>query len=369
MISSMNLPSPSTLTIRCPDDWHVHFRDGAMLRAVVPHTAAQFARAIVMPNLVPPVTSVDAARAYRERVRAAVPQHTTFEPLMTCYLTDAADPHEIVRGHAEGVWTAAKLYPAHATTNAHFGVTSIDTIAPALDAMADIGMPLLVHGEVADPAVDIFDREAVFLERVLDRILRRHPGLKVVLEHVTTEQGVAFVRANAPRLAATVTPHHLVINRNAIFAGGIRPHFYCLPVAKRERHRLALRAAATSGEAGFFLGTDSAPHAVPLKENACGCAGIFNAPTAMQVYAQVFAEEGALDRLEAFAALNGARFYGLPVNRTQLSLTRAGTSVDERIAVAGEAQAVAVFRGGEPLEWQVARDVVTSAPAPGASAS
>jgi dihydroorotase len=365
---------PSSLTIRCPDDWHVHFRDGAMLRAVVPFTAAQFARAIVMPNLVPPVTTVEAALAYRERVRAAIPAGLSFEPLMTCYLTDGADPAELARGYSDRVWQAAKLYPAHATTNSHFGVTSIDTIAPALEAMSRVGMPLLVHGEVTDPQVDIFDREAVFLERVLDPILRRHAGLKVVMEHVTTEDGVAFVRAHQsekpPRLAATITPHHLVINRNAIFAGGIRPHFYCLPVAKRERHRLALRQAATSGEACFFLGTDTAPHPVHLKENACGCAGVFNAPTAMQVYAQVFAEENALDRLEAFASVNGPAFYGLPLNETYLALERTPSAAPERIAVEGDVGAVVVFRGGEELAWRASRQAsARSQPARQAAAS
>src|SRR4030088_2454875 len=279
------------ITLRCPDAWHVHFRDGAMLRTVLPLTARQFGRAIVMPNLVPPVSDVAAARGYRERILGALPPRADFTPLMTCYLTDTTDPAEVARGHAEGVFTAVKLYPAHATTHSAHGVTDIDRVTPVLERMAALGMPLLIHGEVTDPEIDIFDREAVFIDRVLDPLRRRLPELRVVLEHITTEEAVDYVVSASPNLAATITAHHLVINRNAIFAGGIRPHLYCLPIAKREKHRQALRRAATSGNPRFFLGTDSAPHSVAAKETACGCAGIFTAPCALETYAEVFEEE------------------------------------------------------------------------------
>lgn len=344
------MADPTTLTLRRPDDWHVHLRDGAMLEACALHTARQFARAIIMPNLVPPVTRVDQAVAYRERIRRAVPADLAFEPLMTCYLTDDADPAELARGRREGAWVAAKLYPAHATTNSAHGVTSVEGIAPALEAMAKAGMPLLVHGEVTDPEVDIFDREAVFLDRVLTPLLRRHEGLKVVLEHITTREGVAFVEAAGPRVAGTITPHHLSFNRNALFKGGIRPHLYCLPIAKREEHRRALRRAATRGSQ-FFLGTDTAPHTVDTKECACGCAGIFNAPVALQVYAQVFAEEDALDRLEAFASLNGPRFYGLPVNEDRITLRAAPLMAAAPVAVPGSDKSIAVFHPDTPVGW------------------
>ena len=345
------MPLPHSITIRRPDDWHVHLRDGAMLAACAVHTARQFARAIIMPNLVPPVTTVAEAAAYRDRIRAAVPADLKFEPLMTCYLTDGADPLELARGKADGVWVAAKLYPAHATTNSAHGVTSMDRVAKGLDAMEKAGMPLLVHGEVTDPDVDIFDREAVFLDKVLAPLLKRHPGLKIVLEHITTREGVAFVEANPGRVGGTITPHHLSYNRNAIFKGGIRPHFYCLPIAKREEHRLALRRAATSGNPAFFLGTDTAPHTADTKECACGCAGIFNAPVAMQVYAQVFAEEGALDRLEAFASLNGPRFYGLPANEERITLRAAPLDVPDSVELPGLAKSITVFRPDTPVGW------------------
>jgi dihydroorotase len=318
-------PDPTSrrrLTLRRPDDWHVHLRDGDMLAAVVNYTARAFARAIVMPNLGPPITTVAAARGYRDRILAAVEPGLAFEPLMTCYLTDTIDAGEVERGVAEGVFTACKLYPAHATTNSAHGVTDIRNIHPVLEVMQRIGMPLLVHGEVTDRHVDIFDREAVFIERILARLIEDFPALKVVFEHITTADAVAFVEAGGPNLAATITPHHLAINRNAMFDGGIRPHFYCLPVAKRETHRLALRRAATSGSAKFFLGTDSAPHPVGDKESACGCAGVFNAPFALESYAKTFDEEGALDRLEAFASENGPRFYGLPLNDSFIHLER-----------------------------------------------
>jgi dihydroorotase len=333
------------LTFRRPDDWHVHLRDGAMLAAVAPWTARQFARAIVMPNLTPPVTSVAAAGAYRARIVAAA--GPDFTPLMTAYLTDDADPSELVRGHAEGVWVAAKLYPAHATTNSAHGVTDIANIRPALAAMERAGMVLCVHGEVTDSSVDIFDREAVFLERVLTPLMRDFPSLKIVLEHITTADAAQFVADGPATLAATITPQHLHLNRNALFAGGLRPHAYCLPVVKRERHRLAVRAAAVSRSPKFFLGTDSAPHAVDAKESSCGCAGIFNAPYALESYLAVFEEEGALDRFEAFASEHGPRFYGLPLNEGMVTLTRDGVDVPERVA------GVVPFHAGERLAWRV----------------
>ena len=343
---------PVRLEIRKPDDWHVHLRDGDMLRAVAPYTARQFARAIVMPNLVPPVTTITEADAYRQRILDALPQGHGFTPLMTCYLTDHADPDEIVRGFDEGVFAACKLYPAHATTNAAQGVTDVATLRPALAAMERAGMPLLVHGEVTDPEVDVFDREAVFIERVLAGLVRDFPGLKVVFEHITTAEAVDFVMSSGPSVGATVTPQHLVINRNAMFAGGLRPHFYCLPVAKRERHRLAVRRAATSGSPKFFLGTDSAPHAVERKEADCGCAGIFNAPFALETYAEVFEEEQALDRFEAFASENGPRFYGLPLNEDRIVLERAEECVPDTLPAADSR--LVPFRAGETLRWRLA---------------
>jgi dihydroorotase len=345
------MSTTASITLRRPDDWHVHLRDGAMLAACARYTARQFARAIIMPNLVPPVTKVAEAVAYRERIRRAVPADLKFEPLMTCYLTDDADPAELTRGRQEDVWVAAKLYPAHATTNSAHGVTSMDKIAKGLEAMEKVGMKLLVHGEVTDPEIDIFDREAVFLDKVLAPLLKQHPGLKVVLEHITTLEGVSFVEAHAGRVAGTITPHHLSYNRNALFKGGIRPHFYCLPIAKREEHRLALRRAATSGSPSFFLGTDTAPHTADTKECACGCAGIFNAPVALQVYAQVFAEEGALDRLEAFASLNGPRFYDLPANEERITLHAKPLDVPERIDVPGGNKSIVVFHPDAPVGW------------------
>jgi dihydroorotase len=339
-----------TLTIRRPDDWHVHLRDGDMLRAVAPYTARQFARAIVMPNLIPPVTTPEAAAAYRDRIiEAAGPG---FTPLMTCYLTDQTRPDEVARGFEEGIWVAAKLYPANATTNSAFGVTDVKNIYPALERMQRIGMVLCVHGEVTDADIDVFDREAVFIERVLARLVRGFPELKIVLEHITTAEAADFVLGNAPNIAATVTPQHLVINRNAIFAGGLRPHAYCLPVAKREKHRLAVRKAATSGAPNIFLGTDSAPHARHAKESACGCAGIFNAPFALESYATVFEQEGALEKLEAFASVNGAGFYGLPVNEGTVALERADVQAPERIESKGIE--LVPFHAGETLGWKLA---------------
>jgi dihydroorotase len=346
------MDSPTRLVIRRPDDWHVHLRDGAMLKAVAAYTARMFARAIVMPNLTPPVIDPADTEAYRRRILAALPAGTDFTPLMTCYLTDHADAASIAAGFEAGIFAACKLYPAHATTNAAHGVTDIVTLRPALEAMQRIGMPLLVHGEVTDPAIDIFDREAVFIERVLEPLTGDFPALKIVLEHITTAEAASFVESAGPNVAATVTPHHLVINRNAMFVGGLRPHAYCLPVAKRERHRLAVRRAATSGSLKFFLGTDSAPHLLGAKESACGCAGIFNAPFAIETYAMVFEEEGALDRLEAFASENGPHFYGLPLNQGELVLERGPVTVPERIE-AGDG-AVAVFLAGETLGWRLA---------------
>ena len=340
-----------SLTIARPDDWHVHLRDGAVMAGVVAHTARQFARAIVMPNLSPPISTVAAAEAYRGRILAALPAESHFTPLMTCYLTDGIDPGELERGFSSGVFTAAKLYPAHATTGSAHGVTDVANIRPALEAMERIGMPLLVHGEVTDPAVDIFDREAVFIERVMAGLISDFPALKVVFEHITTKDAADFVLAGGANLAATITPQHLHINRNAMFAGGIRPHAYCLPVAKREHHRLALRSAATSGSAKFFLGTDSAPHAVAAKEAACGCAGIFNAPFALESYVTVFDEEGALGRFEAFASLNGPTFYGLPVNSGTITLERRVVHVPEQIDAGGTM--IVPFHAGEALSWSL----------------
>jgi dihydroorotase len=335
-----------TLSIRRPDDWHVHLRDGDMLRKVAPYTARQFARAIVMPNLVPPIATAEAAKAYRQRIVAAAGQD--FTPLMTCYLTDHADPDEIERGFEEGAWLAAKLYPANATTNSASGVTDVGNIYPALDRMQALNMVLCVHGEVTDRSVDVFDREAVFIERVLRKLVEAFPRLKIVFEHITTAEAAEFVRSAGPNIAATVTPQHLILNRNAIFAGGLRPHAYCLPVAKREKHRLAVRKAATSGSPKFFLGTDSAPHAREAKESGCGCAGIFTAPFAIESYATVFEADGALDKFEAFASINGANFYGLPLNDGPVTIERTETRVPELV------DGLVPFHAGETLPWRLA---------------
>jgi len=339
------------LTLRRPDDWHVHLRDGPLLGAVAPHTARQFARAIVMPNLDPPVTTTALAVAYRERIFAALPARPEFQPLMTIYLTDETDPGDVEAGYRDDVLTACKLYPANATTNSALGVTSVDRIHGVLETLQRIGMPLLIHGEVTDPDVDIYDREAVFIDTVLAPLLRRFPQLVVVLEHITTREAVDFVREGGPLLGATITPHHLTINRSDMFAGGLRPHLYCLPTAKRESHRRALRRAAVSGDPKFFLGTDSAPHTASAKESACGCAGIFNAPCALEVYAEVFEEEGALERLEAFAAEFGPRFYGLALNEATVTLVRDPAPVPETLA-AGDA-VLKPFRGGTTTRWRL----------------
>ena len=334
-----------TITIRRPDDWHVHLRDGDMLAAVAPYTARQFARAIIMPNLSPPVTSVAQAAGYRDRIMAAA--GPGFTPLMTAYLTDQADPDELARGYEEGAWVAAKLYPAGATTNSASGVTDIAHIRPALARMEAIGMPLLVHGEVTDPAIDIFDREAMFIDRILVGLVRDFPALKIVFEHITTRQAAQYVADAPANVAATITPQHLHLSRNALFEGGLRPHAYCLPVLKREEHRLAVRAAAVSGSPKFFLGTDSAPHARDAKESACGCAGIFNAPFALESYATVFDDEGALAHFEGFAAEHGARFYGLPLNEGSVTLTRAAQPVPDTI---GD---LVPFHAGQSLGWRI----------------
>ena len=334
-----------SLTFRRPDDWHVHFRDSVMMKAVVPYTARAFGRAIVMPNLTPPVTTAAMAADYRQRIMACVPEGVAFTPLMTCYLTDHTDAKDLIAGHKAGIFTAAKLYPAHATTNSAHGVTSVDHIMPVLEAMAEAGMPLLTHGEVTRAEVDIFDREARFAEEILAPLLQRVPQLRVVMGHITTQEGADLVLAHKDRMGATITPQHLLYNRNALFQGGLRPHMYCLPVLKRERHQLALRKAATSGEACYFLGTDTAPHLRHLKEADCGCAGVFSAPVAVAAYLQVFAEENALDRFEAFASLNGPAFYGLAPNDERVTYVERPARIAEEIEVDGAGRLVSLFAG------------------------
>lgn len=341
----------TTIEIPRPDDWHLHLRDDAALRAVLPHTARQFARAIVMPNLRPPVTTTALALAYRERIVAALPAGADFTPLMTLYLTDTTTPEEVLRARESGVVHAIKLYPAGATTNSAAGVRGLAGLAPVLEAMQACGLPLLVHGEVTDPAVDVFDREAVFLARELGPLLERFPALRVVVEHITTREAVAFVRAAGPRVAATITAHHLLMSRNAMFAGGLRPHAYCLPVLKREAHREALVAAAISGEAKFFLGTDSAPHARAAKEAGCGCAGIYTAHAAIELYAEAFAAAGAIDRLEGFACRFGPGFYGLPVNTERVRLVDEAWTVPESYPLGAEE--LIPLRAGETIGWRL----------------
>ncbi|MEM8725534.1 MAG: dihydroorotase [Pseudomonadota bacterium] len=341
-----------SLMIRRPDDWHLHFRDGDIMRGVVPYTARQFARAIVMPNLTPPVTNTALAAAYRERILAAVPEGVNFIPLMTCYLTDTTDADDLARGHAEGVFTAAKLYPANATTNSADGVSDVEKIYPVLARMEAEGIVLCVHGEVTDSDIDVFDREAEFIERHLQSIVRNFPKLKVVFEHITTLDAVAFVQSAGENVAATITPQHLHINRNAMLVGGIQPHNYCLPVAKRETHRLALRKAATSGSPKFFLGTDSAPHLRSAKESSCGCAGIFNAPYALESYLTVFDQENALEHFEGFASLHGPAFYGLSVNEDHVTLERAEVAVPNALDLVGEE--IVPWHAGQTLGWRLA---------------
>ncbi len=342
-----------TITIHTPDDWHLHLRDGAMLRAVAPESARHFGRAIIMPNLVPPVVTAADATAYRDRIMAALPEGSAFQPLMTLYLTEDTDPDDLARAYADGIITAVKLYPAGATTNSASGVADFDKVRAVLDRMAEIGCPLCVHGEVVDSDIDIFDREAVFIERVLDPIRRATPGLRVVMEHITTMQGVEYATEGGPELGATITTHHLVINRNHILAGGIKPHYYCLPVAKREEHRIALRRAATSGDPTFFLGTDSAPHTDANKLLPCGCAGCFTATNTMSILAEVFEQDDALDRLETFTSINGAKFYGLPANTGTMTLTK-GDPVPYPDSIATEDGPVTVFDPMMPLHWRVA---------------
>ncbi len=341
------------ITLIRPDDWHLHLRDGEALKAVLPYTARQFARAIVMPNLVPPVTTTEQALAYRERILAALPAGSDFQPLMTLYLTDATPPAEIERAKASGHVYAVKLYPAGATTNSHSGVTDIRRCDETLAAMEQHGLPLLVHGEVTDPAVDIFDREAVFLDRVLAPLLQRFPRLKVVLEHITTAEAAEFVRQGPANLAATLTAHHLLFNRNDMLVGGVRPHYFCLPILKRERHRQALLEAATSGSPKFFLGTDSAPHARRAKEAACGCAGSFTAPAALELYAQAFEQAGALDKLEGFASHHGPDFYGLPRNTGTVTLVREEWRLPEELPYGAEV--IVPLQAGERLSWRLAQ--------------
>lgn len=341
-----------SLTIRRPDDWHLHLRDGAMLEGVIGDTSRHFARAIIMPNLVPPVVTTADARSYRERIMAALPSGDRFTPLMTLYLTEHTSPDDVEEGKRSGLITAVKLYPAGATTNSHGGVRDMDKAMPVLERMAKIGLPLCVHGEVTTPEVDIFDREAVFIETVLDPLRRRLPELKVTMEHVTTEDGVDYIRSQ-DNIAGTITTHHLIINRNAILVGGIRPHYYCLPVAKREKHRQALRKAATSGDIRFFLGTDSAPHVDPLKECACGCAGIYTSINTMSCLAHVFEQEDALDKLEAFTSLNGPAWYGLAPNEEQITLVRRDAPVSFPSKIETGAGPVTVFDPMFDLFWDV----------------
>ncbi|WP_171234160.1 dihydroorotase [Ruegeria sp. HKCCA6837] len=341
-----------TLTIRRPDDWHLHLRDGAMLQAVLPETARHFGRAIIMPNLVPPVVTGAHAAAYRGRIMAALPDGMSFEPLMTLYLTEDTNPDDLAAAHASGLVKAVKLYPAGATTNSHSGVRNFDNVRPVLERMAEIGLPLCVHGEVTDSEIDIFDREAVFIDRVLDPIRKATPGLRVVMEHITTRDGVQYVKANEADLGATITAHHLIINRNHILVGGIKPHYYCLPVAKREEHRLELLKAATSGDPRYFLGTDSAPHTDDNKEMACGCAGCFTATNTMSLVAEMFDREGVLDKLEGFVSLNGPAFYRLPVNEGTITLTK-GEPVEYPDKIETGDGPVTVFDPGFPLHWRV----------------
>jgi len=338
-----------THTIRRPDDWHLHLRDGDMLRAVLPYTSRHFARAIIMPNLMPPVVTAADARAYRDRIMAAIPEGHNFTPLMTLYLTEDTDPADMAAAHAEGLITAVKLYPAGATTNSASGVSNFANVAKLLEKMAEIGLPLCMHGEVTDHSVDIFDREAVFIDRILHPIRRQHPGLRVIMEHITTSNAVDYVKSNPENLGATITTHHLVINRNHILAGGIKPHYYCLPVAKREEHRLALRAAATSGDTRFFLGTDSAPHTDANKLMACGCAGCFTAPNTLSILAEVFEQDAALDKLEGFTSLHGPAFYGLPVNEETITLVREAPTYPPNIDT--PEGPVTVFDPAMPLHW------------------
>ena len=343
--------TPTSITITRPDDWHLHLRDGAVMASVLPHSARQFGRAIVMPNLKPPVTTTADAAAYRERILAAVPEGVNFDPLMVLYLTNNTSPDEIRRAQDSGIVQAVKLYPAGATTNSDLGVTDLKNCYKVLEVMQEVGMPFLVHGEVTDPEIDIFDREAVFIERVMRPLRSAFPALSVVFEHITTKDAAQYVAEAEGPIAATITAHHLLYNRNEIFKGGIRPHYYCLPILKREEHRLALMTAAASGDERFFLGTDSAPHAVHTKYAACGCAGCYTALHAMEMYTEAFAQAGALDKLEAFASLNGPAFYGLPVNDGTITLKREAWTLPETVAY-GEHQLVPL-NAGETIGWKM----------------
>lgn len=340
------------ITLTRPDDWHLHLRDGQALEAVVGHTAAQMGRAIIMPNLTPPITTTEQAVAYHQRILTALPSGSRFEPLMTLYLTDTTPPEEVERAVNSGIVKAFKLYPAGATTNSDSGVTDLKHCDATIAALAEAGMPLLMHGEVTDSDIDIFDREAVFIERVLTPLLARHPTLKVVFEHITTQQAAEFVAQASDNVAATITAHHLLFNRNKMLVGGIRPHYYCLPILKREQHRQALLKAATSGSGKFFLGTDSAPHAQSAKESSCGCAGAYTAPAAIELYATAFEEAGALAALEGFASLNGPRFYGLPANDETITLVRRPQTLPEGYPYAG-GESIIPLLAGETLEWSL----------------
>lgn len=343
--------SANTLTITRPDDWHLHLRDGSVLADVLPHTAAQFARAIVMPNLKPPVTTTAMASAYRDRILAALPDGMTFEPLMVLYLTDNTQPDEIRKAVESGFVHGVKLYPAGATTNSDAGVTDLQRCMPALEMMQKLGLPLLLHGEVTDAEIDVFDREAVFIDRILQPLRKQLPQLKIVFEHITTQEAAHYVRDAEGPIAATITAHHLLYNRNAIFKGGVRPHYYCLPILKREKHRQALMQAAGSGNPRFFLGTDSAPHAKGLKEHACGCAGCYTALHAMELYAQAFEEAGALDKLEAFASFYGADFYGLPRNKDHITLQKQNWVVPEELVM--QSATIVPLDAGTTLAWKM----------------
>jgi dihydroorotase len=341
------------ITIKKPDDWHLHVRDGAMLKAVLPYTAKHFGRAILMPNLVPPVTTTAEAIAYRTRVMAALPAGSAFKPLLTCYLTDDTDPDDVERGFREGVFTGVKLYPAHATTNSAHGVTDHRKVMRVLERMEKIDMPFLMHGEDVDPAVDIFDREASFIDRYLSKWVRQLPGLRMILEHLSTKTAVDFVRSAAPQVGGTITPYHMVLTRTDMLGWGLKPYFYCMPVIKTEPDRLALRKAATSGEACYFLGTDSAPHPMSRKIAVTGVPGVFNAPVALATYARVFDEEGALDKLEAFASLNGPKHYRMAPNAGTITLEKASWTAPTEVAVEGPDERALVYRGGETIEWRV----------------
>jgi dihydroorotase len=341
------------LTIRKPDDWHLHVRDGAMLRAVLPFTAKHFGRAILMPNLVPPVRTTEDAIAYRKRVFAALPQGSTFKPLMTCYLTDETDPDDVEHGFKEGVFTGVKLYPAHATTYSAAGVTDFAKIRRVLERMQKIDMPFLIHGEEVDPEIDVFDREAVFIERRLQKWTREFPGLRIILEHLSSKDGVDFVRSASPQVGGTITPYHMQLNRTDWLGAGLKPYMYCMPVIKTEKDRQALRKAATSGEASFFLGTDSAPHPVTKKLAVNGIPGLFNSPVAIETYAKIFDEEGALHKLEAFASLNGPKHYRLPPNEETITLERSSWTAPEEVKVDGPDERALIYRGGETIEWRV----------------